>query len=277
MDISAQLQKYNISPDPLKDQFFLNDKEVIQKTVGLADLNKKDTVLEIGAGVGNLTKEIAKKAGRVIAFEIDECFKPLLADLPKNVELHFKDAWDFVQLGGKYKHKKIYNKVVSNLPFSFCEQFFHNLTFLDYDKAILLVPRSFVAKLKTNGIFSSFFKPEVKLLLDKTKFYPVPKTNSALIELWHLPDPIKTHSLPLFLRQYIYQHESQQVRNSLREGIIKYAALVYQKKITKNEARKIVRESGLPESLLNQTPNSSEIYHLITEKMINENYFLECR
>lgn len=262
MDISVQLQKHNVSPDPLKDQFFLVDEQVIKKMVDLADLDKKDVVLEVGAGVGSLTREIARKAGRVIAFEIDERLKPLLADLPKNVELHFKDAWDFVQLRGKYKKRKVYNKIVSSLPFSFCEQFFHNLTFLDYDKAILLVPRSFVTKLKNNGIFSSFFKPEVKLLVDKTKFYPIPKTNSAVINLLHLPDPIETHNLPLFLRQYIYQHETQLVKNSLREGIIKYAALVCGQKMTKNEARELVKKAKLPENLLDQTP-TFQVHHLI--------------
>ncbi len=79
----------DVVPDPLKDQFFLIDPKVIQKIVEFADLTEKDTVLEIGAGTGNLTREIAKKAGRVITFEIDTRFKTYLEDVPKNVELLF--------------------------------------------------------------------------------------------------------------------------------------------------------------------------------------------
>lgn len=119
--IIDDLKKYNIIPDPLKDQFFLMDETVIKKTVDFADLKKSDTVLEVGAGTGNLTSELAKKAGRVIAFEIDTKFKPFLSKLPKNVEVHYENAWEYIQLHGKWKKKKEYNKVVSNLPYSFVE------------------------------------------------------------------------------------------------------------------------------------------------------------
>ena len=83
-----------------------------------ADLDKNDVVLEIGAGTGNLTKKIAKRAGRVIAFEIDKKFKPFLSRLPKNSKVHYENAWKYVQLHGKFKKKKEYNKVVANLPYS---------------------------------------------------------------------------------------------------------------------------------------------------------------
>jgi len=63
MDVKSELQKAGIGPDPLKDQFFLVDENIISKIAELADLTGNDVVLEIGAGVGNLTKELAKKAG----------------------------------------------------------------------------------------------------------------------------------------------------------------------------------------------------------------------
>src|SRR5258708_16524722 len=103
-----------ITPDPLKDQFFLTDEKIIQKIIEAAELNKKDVVLEIGAGTGNLTKEIAKKVDHVIAFEIDEQFKSTLNSLPRNVELHIESASNYVELNGKWRKKKEYNKVVSN-------------------------------------------------------------------------------------------------------------------------------------------------------------------
>ncbi|GIW62289.1 MAG: hypothetical protein KatS3mg090_0115 [Patescibacteria group bacterium] len=92
MAIKTLLKKHRIEPDPLKDQFFLADYRVIKKMVSFADLNKNDVVLEIGAGIGNLTSELTKRSGKVIAFEIDERFKPFLAKLPQNVEVHFKSA-----------------------------------------------------------------------------------------------------------------------------------------------------------------------------------------
>lgn len=264
--IVDDLKKFKIIPDPLKDQFFLTDQETINKTVDLADLVKTDVVLEVGAGTGSLTKELAKKAGRVIAFEIDERFKPLLDRLPKNVDVHFGSAWDYVQMHGKWRKKKIYNKVVSNLPYSFIEPFLHNLTFIDYDKVILLVPTKIVNSIVKGGVFSSFFSPKIFLKVSKDKFYPIPKTESVLIDLVKLPDPVLNKNIGRYLRQYMYQHEDQMVKNSLMEGLIKYQRTVYSKNLTKNEARKTISEKYLPQELLNQHPNTHKIYYLVEEK-----------
>lgn len=266
MDVANYLRKQKIIPDPLKDQFFLMDKKIIQKTASFAELKESDVVLEIGAGIGNLTSELAKKANRVIAFEIDESFKPLLSKLPKNVDVHYEDAWNYVQMHGKWHKKKVYNKVVSNLPYSFIEQFLHNLTFLDYEKVILLIPTKAVRMIEENGIFASFFKPKILLEVPKEKFYPVPNTNSVLINLIKLPDPIVNKNLGRYLRQRMYQHEDQLVKNSLMEGLITYNRIIFKKNMTKNEARKVISEKQIPENLLQQNPNNSEIYFIVEEK-----------
>jgi 16S rRNA (adenine1518-N6/adenine1519-N6)-dimethyltransferase len=269
MNIKEQLEKAKITPDPLKDQFFLTDGKIIKKIINFAELKKSDVVLEVGAGTGNITGELAKKAGKVIAFEIDERFKPFLSKLPKNVEVHFEDAWNFVQVHGKYKHRKgykKYNKIVSNPPYSFIEPFLHNLTFIRYDKVILLVPNRFLKKTEKWGVFGSFFNPKVLLEVPKKKFFPVPKTNSILIDLIKLPDPVETKNLGRFLRQCMYQHEEQLVKNSLMEGLIKYQKLIFDRALTKNEARKIVSQKDIDQKLLEAKPISSEIYELVEEK-----------
>ncbi|NMC60506.1 MAG: hypothetical protein GYA51_14145 [Candidatus Methanofastidiosa archaeon] len=269
MNIEDQLAKLKIIPDPLKDQFFLTDENIIKKIVDFANLNNKDIVLEVGAGTGNLTTELAKKAGRVIAFEIDERFKPFLSKLPKNVEVNYESAWDYVQMHGKWRKKKEYNKVVSNLPYSFIEPFLHNLTFVDYDKVILLVPNRFLKKTEKWGVFGSFFKPQVLLEVPKDKFYPVPRSDSVLVDLVKLQDPIETKNLGRYLRQCMYQHEDKLVKNSLMEGLINYYWITESNKLTKNEARKIILEKVLPQNLLDQHPNNSEIYKLVEEKFNN--------
>lgn len=266
MDIQSELNRLKISPDPLRDQFFLTDEKVIRKIVDFAELNENDTVLEVGAGVGNLTTEIAKRAKRVIAFEIDTRFKPFLDKLPQNVEVHYENAWQYVQLHGKFRKKKEYNKVVSNLPYSFVEQFLHNLTFLEYDKVILLVPIKFLNKIDGHDVFGSFFKTKILMKVPKSKFFPVPRTNSVVIDLIKLPDPIENKNPGLFLRQYMYQHEDQLVKNSLMEGIIKYARLVLSINVTKNKAREIVAKKQIDQNLLYQHPNNPEIYDLTGSK-----------
>lgn len=260
------MKSTKIIPDVFKDQFFLQDEEIIEKIIKSANLNKNDTVLEVGAGTGNLTREIAKYAGRVISFEIDDRFKLFLKDLPKNVDIRHENAWNYVQLHGKWRKKKEYNKVVSNLPYSFLEQFLHNLTFLDYDKVILLIPKKFLSKIDGHDVFGSFFKTKILFDVPKEKFYPIPKTNSVVIDLIKLPDPVETKNRGLFLRQYMYQHEGQLVKNSLMEGIIKYEKLVNKERVTKNEARNIISKAKITEKLLEKHPNSPEIYKEVSEK-----------
>lgn len=271
MKTKRLLKKYNINPNPMKDQFFLDDLGTVNKLVHLAQLTQEDVVLEIGAGTGNLTGEIAKKAGKVITFEIDKRFKPILDQMPDNVEVYYKDAWNFVQLHGKFKKKKEYNKVIASPPYSFLEPLLHNLTFLIYDKVILLVPIKFVDSIKTSPIFSSFFKPEILFEVSKSKFYPQPNTLSVIINLKKLPDPIKNKDLGLFLRQYIYQHEKQLVKNSLMEGLIKYNQRTNNKTITKNQARGLISKTDLPNKYLENKPNSAEIYFLVEKEFNKQN------
>jgi 16S rRNA (adenine1518-N6/adenine1519-N6)-dimethyltransferase len=263
MKTKSLLKKHNINPNPMKDQFFLDNQKTIEKLVSLANLNNQDIVLEIGAGTGNLTRELAKFAGKVITFEIDDRFIPILESLPSNVDLLVEDAWDSVQLQGKFRKKKEYNKIVASPPYAFLEPFLHNLTFLIYDKVVLLVPMKFVESIKENAVFSSFFQPEIKFKVDKKAFYPQPSITSAAIILHQLPDPLGAKNPGLFLRQYIYQHEQQLVKNSLREGLIVYYQKVNNKKVTKNQARQMVDQSDIPKKYLDQTPNSFQIYHLV--------------
>jgi len=267
MNVLTVLQKNNLSPNPLKDQFFLIDDEILTHIVNLAELSSEDVVLEVGAGIGNLTDKLSEKAGRVISFEIDDRFKPILDKLPKNVEMHYENAWNYVQLHGKFRKRKEYNKIVSNLPYSFSEQFLHNLTFLEYDKAILLIPVSLSKKINSHHIFSSFFQSIELIKVPSSKFFPGPNTGSVVIELKKLPDAIKTKDLPRFLRQYVYQREEQKVKNSLREGLIDFYKLALDLPLTKREAIEIIQKSGITARLLEVLPSGPKIYEEISEKV----------
>ena len=67
MNIKRELEKLKIKPKVEHDQFFLTDNKILDKIVDFADLNQNDVVLEVGAGVGNLTQKLQKKQ-RVISF-----------------------------------------------------------------------------------------------------------------------------------------------------------------------------------------------------------------
>ncbi len=60
-------------------EFFLLDKGILAQLAAAAELSLTDTVLEIGPGSGNLTVELARRAGAVIAVETDRDLEPVLA------------------------------------------------------------------------------------------------------------------------------------------------------------------------------------------------------
>ena len=73
-------------------QYFLINQKIVQELVAAASINKSDVVLEIGAGRGTITKEIAKRADKVLAIEIDKSFKSDLDRMPSNVKIIYEDA-----------------------------------------------------------------------------------------------------------------------------------------------------------------------------------------
>ncbi len=266
MQIQKLLDIYGIQPNPDLDQFFLIDDQILDTIVQSAQLKHTDVVLEIGAGVGNLTYKLSQYAGRVITFEIDKRFRPILDKLPNNVEVRYSSAMSYFQLRGKYFKTKEYNKVIANVPYSLLEPLLHNLTFLIYDKVILTIPLKSLNMIYHNPIFASFFRLRTITKVSKTKFYPVPKTNSVVIDLIKIEDSITTGNLGLFLRQYIYQHEKQLVKNALMFGLIKWFKLVDNIPINRNQARDIIKKTSINKGLLERRPDNPKIYELVQNR-----------
>ena len=95
-DISKVLKDNNFRFNKQFGQNFITDANLLQAMVADAGVCEDDTVLEIGAGAGTLTRAIAEKAGKVYAFEIDRNLIPVLSQtlkgLDDKVEVIFKDV-----------------------------------------------------------------------------------------------------------------------------------------------------------------------------------------
>ncbi|MBO8141095.1 MAG: 16S rRNA (adenine(1518)-N(6)/adenine(1519)-N(6))-dimethyltransferase RsmA [Firmicutes bacterium] len=79
--VAAILAAYGLSPRKGLGQHFLVDRHIVEKILAAAQLGPEDTVLEIGPGLGVLTQEMAARAGRVIAVEVDAGLVRWLNDL----------------------------------------------------------------------------------------------------------------------------------------------------------------------------------------------------
>jgi len=92
-----QLRKYNIKPNITMGQNFLVNNDVLEKIIKAADLDKEDTILEVGPGLGVLTKELIKYSKKVIAIEKDEQMIEILKkelDNSENIEIIQGDSAD---------------------------------------------------------------------------------------------------------------------------------------------------------------------------------------
>ncbi|MFZ5365949.1 MAG: rRNA adenine N-6-methyltransferase family protein [Patescibacteria group bacterium] len=265
-EIGKLLTQYKIKPDPLKDQFFLVDQDILEKIVEIAEIQPNEQVVEIGAGLGLITRELAKYTNNVLAIEIDKRFKPILDKLPRYVKVVYGDAWKI--LGGPHRPKISFDKLISNLPYSLCEPMMHKFTHTPFKMIVFVIPKKFLFKILESPIFSAFYKIEKVFDIPKTAFYPVSDSNAVVIKITRLKESLSVGDIGRFIRQYLYEHEPALVKNALREAVIKIFAKLYQQKLTKNQARKIIREAKIsPEFLDKRSMYSSEIYFEVAEKI----------
>lgn len=99
-------------------QNFITDKNLLSSIVALSGAAAEDTVVEIGCGAGTLTRALAEKVKRVVAFEVDKTLQPVLARTLANLdntEVVFKD---FLKVDLAEFEKQVGNyRVVANLPY----------------------------------------------------------------------------------------------------------------------------------------------------------------
>lgn len=183
-------------------QNFLINGEVIQDIIKFADISHDDTVVEIGPGVGFVTEQLVKHAGKVIAIELDEeAVKELNKLDAPNLKIIHKDILktDLSELcEGKIK-------IVANIPYYITSPIIAHLLGEVDDLAnknrqkitdIILMVQEEVARrmvadenspAKQYGLLTilSQFWAEVELLklVGRKSFYPAPKVNSALVKL----------------------------------------------------------------------------------------------
>lgn len=248
--LRRQLNRVDSPPAPQHDQFFLYDPEVLWRIAISADLTARDSVIEIGAGYGGLTLALALQACRVVAVELDARFAGVLGSLPGRVDVRIGDGLAYLRQIPPAASKNM--KLVANPPYSLAEPLLHELIRLDFARIVLTVPSRLVRSIERNPILSAFFASEAIMHLPPDAFTPQPRTPSDVIVV-HRRD-WRIEGASVLLRQHIYRHSTQLLRNSLREAVINYARTEYCAEITKNQARSIIATLDIPSHLLEAVP-----------------------
>ncbi|MFZ3383241.1 MAG: 16S rRNA (adenine(1518)-N(6)/adenine(1519)-N(6))-dimethyltransferase RsmA [Candidatus Methanoperedens sp.] len=208
-----------------KDQHFLIDEKVLGRIIEYGQLNSSDTVLEIGAGFGNLTEKLARKAGKVIAIEVD----PELAyslNRFDNVEVVIGDA-----LEQDFPH---FNKVISNLPYSISSPVTFKLLEYEFDMGILMYQHEYAKRMvaasgnKDYGRLSIAvqYRANVEIIevVPRLAFSAPPQVNSAIVRLVPRPPPYKVKDVDFFMK-FITAAFSQR-RKKIRNAILNNAAFL---------------------------------------------------
>ena len=190
------LHQYGIRPRKKLGQSFLVDVNTIQKIAAAGRFSSDDIVVEIGAGIGVLTKDIAQVAKRVIAVEIDPQLVKILHDQfdeCSNVEIHSCDIlkFDISSISNNYNAKV---NVIGNIPYNISSPVIFHL--LSSRSAIscftLMLQKEVVQRLvslpdnKNYGVPSVLLQmyADVERLFDVSAdcFYPRPKVESSIIQ-----------------------------------------------------------------------------------------------
>jgi 16S rRNA A1518/A1519 N6-dimethyltransferase RsmA/KsgA/DIM1 with predicted DNA glycosylase/AP lyase activity len=241
------MRKGELFQDPELDQVFMTDGKMLERIVSFAEIGKTETVLEIGAGPGNLTEALAKKSKKVITIEIDERMKPGLEERfrkTKNVEIVWGNALDVLEKGIRF------DKIVANPPYAICEPLIRSLFGRKFMAAVMTMPWRFVERLTANpeedfyskiSLFAqAFFRIETMLKVDRNAWTPRPDTMSFAVRLTpRQPKDWKEN----VLREMALQ-DDKKLKNALREALMK------SKVRTKRVARKTLEDTGLPKKLL---------------------------
>ncbi|MFA6587970.1 MAG: 16S rRNA (adenine(1518)-N(6)/adenine(1519)-N(6))-dimethyltransferase RsmA [Patescibacteria group bacterium] len=197
--VRTQLQNSRIWPNKSLSQNFLVDQEILQKIILNADLQKDELVLEVGAGLGILTWELAKRVKKVLAVEYDQQILPMLKENLKslnNVKILQADIMKFpiqelLKNFGSEEVRKY--KIVANLPYHLTSHFLKKFLSSDFPPnsfSLLLqkeVALRICAKPGDMSLLSisvqMFGQPEIGVFVPKQAFWPQPKVDSAILNI----------------------------------------------------------------------------------------------
>jgi len=190
------LKNHQTMPQKRFGQNFLIDQGAMERILEAADIRENDLVLEIGAGIGNLTRELAKKAKKVVAIEKDLKMCEILRKLLEIEEIRNVEVvqGDIRKINPKfYLLNTKYYKVVANIPYYLTAYLIRNLLEAENPpKDMTLVMQKEVAQrvcsrppeMNLLAVSVQFYaKPKIISYIKKSSFWPVPKVDSAIIKI----------------------------------------------------------------------------------------------
>ncbi len=232
LNIPSLLRQYGLHPSKGLGQNFLQDNRALQRIISVADLDPADEVLEIGPGLGSLTRYLALSAHSVTAVELDRKLFPALETVVspyKNVRLV---QGDILELDPAQLMASPGYRVVANIPYYITSQVIRHL--LESDprpgRVVLTVQKEVAQRVCAEPGEMSLLalsvqvygKPEVAAIIPAGAFYPAPNVDSAVLRVELFSQPIiPSAQLDTFftMAKAGFSQKRKTLRNSLSGGL----------------------------------------------------------
>lgn len=231
-DFPKILKRFGIHPDKQLGQHFLIDHSSLNQIIDSADLSNKDSILEVGAGTGNLTCLLASRVKRVVAVEKDTKLIPVLREFTQgqnNVEII---AGDILEINLHDLFTSSEYSVVANIPYYITSKLIRLMleSNMPPERMVLTVQKEVAERIcaapgKMNVLAVSvqiYGRPQILFRIPASSFYPPPEVDSAVLRIDRYGEPlIPAERLFMFFRlvKAGFSQKRKNLRNSLSAGM----------------------------------------------------------
>lgn len=247
-EVKALLRRHRITPKRSLGQNFLIHPSGFRLIIGAAELSADDRVLEIGAGLGTLTRALADSCGQVLALETDQRLKPALEEVLRNRDNVTLKYMDFLEADLAELPLRDPFKVVANIPYYITSAIMRKLmTGQIRPSLVALTVQKEVAERIVQGpgkmsllavSVQLFGHPEIVGKIPANAFYPAPKVDSGVLKIKMLTEDNFEPRLVERIFQLAkagFNQKRKMLRNSLSAGL----------EIKPADAERLLLEAGL--------------------------------
>ncbi len=240
------MEKYDVKFKKKYGQNFLKNISVVERIVNVSEIGDNDLVIEVGPGGAIMTRELSKRAGNVLAYEIDEDLKEELSkrlDGCSNVDVLFKDFLDadLVSDVKNYSYDKLF--FVSNVPYYITTPILMKIiqSNLSFSKIVMMVQKEVGDRFSTKPgskeygsitvLLNYFFDVKKEFLVLRNQFIPVPNVDSVIVSFTEKSNKKYLKDF-LFFQKIVrdsFQYKRKTIKNNLRSYDLKIVSDVLSK------------------------------------------------
>lgn len=232
LDAAALLKRHGLRPHKALGQNFLQDPDGLEKIVAAAEIQSEDTVLEIGPGLGSLTRYLAVVSKAVVAVELDENLLPPLRSVLSPYQNVRLIHGDILKLSPKELISGDHYVVVANIPYYITSAVIRHL--LENEpkprRVVLTIQKEVAQRICARPGDMSLLalsvqvygQPRITAHIPARAFFPAPKVDSAVLVVDIYSEPlIAKNSLHTFFKliKAGFGQKRKTLRNSLASGL----------------------------------------------------------